>query len=461
MRYEPPAASYRVCLRTYGLVLMHQVALYLRSLLGGAWRAARSPQRSFARALVLAGLSTSCLPEATRPRNGIPTFDDPVPGTFVAVSTGREHACALTGDGTAYCWGSNEFDQLGAVETDETCTRLDREIPCRRRAVSVNTTLRFRRIAAGGVHTCALALDDRIYCWGDNLRGALGDPSLRSSTTPAAIATTALFLDVAAGDQHSCAVRLDGVAVCWGFNDWGQIGVGSGTASIPAPATIGGATRYAAITASGARTCGRATDGSAFCWGRTWAGIGGTSNGAREQTTPQRVQGTLLFRSVEAGVNTTCGVTLDDVAYCWEANFNGTIGDGTSAPSQSPQPVGGNFVLLSVRSGTVQTCAIDESGYAFCWGAGGRGELGLSPLLLHARCGDSRVPCARTPVRVSGWRQFSAISTGQGNHSCALSLSGNVYCWGAGDMGQRGDGRASFAEWSPVKVSVAQGNTPL
>jgi alpha-tubulin suppressor-like RCC1 family protein len=401
------------------------------------------------------------MPEATRPRSGIPTLDDPVPGVFVSVSTGREHACALTADGTAYCWGSNEFDQLGAVATDETCARLDREIACRRLAVPVNTTLRFRKIAAGGVHTCALALDDRVHCWGDNLRGALGDPSLRSSVNPSPIATTSLFLDVASGAQHSCAVRLDGVAVCWGLNDWGQVGNGSSASTIPAPAAIGGSTRYAAITASGERTCGRALDGSAFCWGRSWAGIGGTSNGARAQSSPQRVQGTLLFKSLEAGASTTCGVSLDDRAWCWEANFFGTIGDGTVTASLTPQPVSGDGVFLFVRGGTVQTCAIDASGHAFCWGAGGRGELGTSPLLLHARCGESRAPCARTPVRIAGWRQFSAISTGQGNHSCALSFSGNVYCWGAGDMGQRGDGRASFAEWSPVKVSLAQGNTPL
>lgn len=363
----------------------------------------------------------------------------------------------MTADGTAFCWGSNEFSQLGAADAAETCTRGDRQIACRRLAVPVNTALRFRKIAAGGVHTCALAMDDRVYCWGDNLRGALGDPTLRVSSTPAPIASTSLFLDVAAGAQHSCAVRLDGVGACWGFNDFGQIGVGSNAASIAAPAAIGGSTRYAAITASGERTCGRALDGAAFCWGRSWVGIGGTSNGTRPQSTPLRVQGTLLFKSVEAGANTTCGVTLDDHAHCWEANFFGTIGDGTVTPNQSPQRVSGDRVLVSLRSGAVQTCGIDESGYAYCWGAGGRGELGTSPLMLHTRCGETQAPCARIPLRVSGWRQFSAIATGQGNHVCALSLAGNVYCWGAGDMGQRGDGRASSGEWSPVKVGMPHG----
>jgi alpha-tubulin suppressor-like RCC1 family protein len=402
-----------------------------------------------------------CLPEATRPRSGVPTLDDPAVGPFVSLSTGREHGCALTADGSAYCWGSNEFGQLGVVETDETCARSDRQIACRRLAVPVNTTIRFRKIAAGGVHTCGLALDDRVYCWGDNVRGALGDPTLPSSATPAPISTTSLFLDVAAGAQHSCAVRLDGVAACWGYNDWGQVGVGSNASSFGAPVAIGGANRYAAITTSGDRSCGRTIDGAAFCWGRSWVGLGGTSNGARPQSTPLRVQGTLVFKSLEAGANTTCGITMTGEAHCWEANFFGTIGDGTVSPNQSPQPVSGGRAFVSVRSGSIQTCGIDESGYAYCWGAGGRGELGTSPLLLDARCGENRAPCARTPVRVSGWRQFSAIATGQGSHSCALSFAGSVYCWGAGDMGQRGDGRASFAEWSPVKVGMPHGVTAI
>ena len=431
---------------------------YLSGSLDGAQRAARSSRRQcFVFAMLTLG---ACFPEATRPRSGVPTLDDPGAGPFVSVSSGREHACALTADGVAWCWGSNEFGQLGAVDSEETCVRGDRDIACRRLAVPVNTTLRFRKIAAGGVHTCGLALDDRVYCWGDNLRGALGDPTIRSATTPAPIATASLFLDVAAGAQHSCAVRLDGLAACWGFNDWGQVGLGSGTTSVGAPAAIGGSSRYAAITASGDRTCGLTLDGAAFCWGRSWVGLGGT-NGVRPQSTPLRVQGTLVFRSLEAGASTTCGVTLDGDAYCWEANFHGTIGDGTVTPSQTPQRVAGGHAFVSVRSGTAQTCGIDDSGHAFCWGAGSRGELGTSPGLLDTRCGESRVPCARVPVRVSGWRQFSAIATGQGNHSCALSFAGNVYCWGAGDMGQRGDGRASFAEWSPVKVAILHGITAI
>jgi alpha-tubulin suppressor-like RCC1 family protein len=55
------------------------------------------------------------------------------------------------------------------------------------------------------------------------------------------------------------------------------------------------------------------------------------------------------------------------------------------------------------------------------------------------------------PVRVSGRRPFTAISAGQGDHACALALSGSIYCWGAGGLGQRGDG-TTVSSWSPTRV---------
>jgi len=78
-------------------------------------------------------------------------------------------------------------------------------------------------------------------------------------------------------------------------------------------------------------------------------------------------------------------------------------------------------------------------------------QLGVSPAVT-SRCGGAAfIACSRVPIRVSGWRLFSAITAGQGDHACALTLSGNIYCWGAGGLGQRGDGR-STNEWSPART---------
>ena len=398
--------------------------------------------------------SLGCGFDVARPRGGVPTLDDAGSDGFVAVAAGLEHTCALTADGSAWCWGSNEFDQLGVADDGTTCVREDRDIPCRRTPVAVSGGLRFQRISAGAMHTCGLATDARVYCWGDNLRGQIGDPAVRRSAAPVPIATTALFADVAAGGEHSCALRTDAVAVCWGANDMGQVGVGSNSSGFGAPTALSATLRFASIAAGTQRTCARvAADGAAFCWGATWVNRIGGVEVTRSQNAPQRVQTSVAFASLAVGANTTCGISVASAAYCWEGNPAGAIGDGTSSGSLTPQPVSGGMSFSVISTGQQQTCAVADTGFAYCWGAGSFGELGISPAFLRSRCGQTRIPCSSFPERVSGWRQFVMVSAGLGNHSCGVTVGGNIYCWGAGSMGQRGEGRSSRAEWSPVKTA--------
>jgi alpha-tubulin suppressor-like RCC1 family protein len=382
----------------------------------------------------------------------VPTLDDNAAGDgFAYVSAGKEHTCAIALDGTAYCWGSNEFGQLGVADDDTRCARGDRHIPCQPRPVAVAGSLKFQKISAGGAHTCALTLDYHIYCWGDNTFGALGDPALSQTFIPSAVASTALYGDVAAGGAHSCGLRADGVAQCWGANENGQLGinsVGTGTA-IPANASTG--QRFVSISAGDRRTCARTSTGLAYCWGLTFV-LQGTTELTRSQQTPQLIAQDTLFQSVGVGTNSTCGITIANRAFCWESNVSGSIGDGTRLGSTKPIEVSTSRDFVAVSSGAAQSCGIADDGLAYCWGADNFGQLGISPSLLNARCGPAAVPCSRLPVRVNGWRVFSQISAGLGDHVCALSFAGSIYCWGAGSMGQRGDGRTSIGEWSPVKT---------
>ena len=407
-----------------------------------------------ARILVVT-LAAACFGDASHPGAAVPTLDDAGSDGWSAVSAGREHTCALAANGEAFCWGSNEYSQLGVADDGTSCARGDRQIPCRRAPVPVNTSLRFKRISAGGVHTCAVDLDDRVHCWGDNLRGQVGDPTVRRSATPVAIATTATFADVSAGGLHTCGVRTDGIGMCWGANDLGQIGNGSQSFGFGAPSQLSAAFRFASIVAGDDRTCGRLSDGTTYCWGSTWVNRVSGTDVTQAQNTPTRVQTELSFTDLAVGNGTTCAIAADNSAHCWEANATGAIGDGTAAGSRVPQPVVGGHRFVAIAGGAAQTCAVSDSGDAWCWGAASRGELGTSPALLNSRC-ERGVPCSAVPVRVSGWRTFTAISGGQGSHSCGLTLGKNVYCWGAGDMGQRGDGRVARSEWSPIRTRPPQ-----
>jgi alpha-tubulin suppressor-like RCC1 family protein len=307
--------------------------------------------------------------------------------------------------------------------------------------------MKFQQISAGGQHTCALALDSRIFCWGDNLRGQLGDPNVRQSALPVEALSTAAFTAVGSGGAHTCGLRGDGALFCWGSNEVGQLAMGGGGVGVPTQ--INSALRFASFATGDRRTCGRTADGAGYCWGATWVERRNGIEITRTQVAPLRFAPTISFQAVSVGVGTTCAISIDFASYCWEANPTGGIGDGTTSGSLTPIAVSSQRRFVAISPGRRHTCAIADVGQAYCWGAG---ELGASPAILGSRCGEvSSVPCNVIPIRVSGWRIFSGISSGLGDHTCALTLSGNVYCWGAGALGQRGDGRTS-AEWSPAKT---------
>lgn len=397
-------------------------------------------------------LTLAACTEPFIPRVGVPTLDDAGADGFTAVSAGREHTCALAADGSAYCWGSNEFGQAGVADDGTTCPREDRQIPCRTQPIAVAGGMKFQKIRAGGAHTCGLGLDYGIYCWGDNVRGALGDPAVAQTFTPVRVISTALFMDLAVGGSHSCGLRTDGVLFCWGANDSGQLGIGSvgGTA---VPAATFTAQRFASVAAGERRTCARIADGTTYCWGVTFV-LQGASASTVILTEPARVVQTAPFEALTVGKNTTCGISVDNRAYCWELNTFGSIGDGSTIGSPLPRAVNTDLGFVAISSGATQTCGIADDGSAYCWGGADFGQLGVSPSMLAGRCGApaTRIVCSKVPVRVSGWRVFSQITAGQGDHVCGLTISGNIYCWGAGRMGQRGDGRTSIGEWSPAKT---------
>ncbi len=96
-----------------------------------------------------------------------------------AVSTGSGHSCALA-DGAAYCWGYNSSGQLGDGMT------TDSAVPV---AVDTSGVLAGKTVTAvsiGGSHSCALA-DGAAYCWGYNDYGQLGDGTVTSSSVPVAV----------------------------------------------------------------------------------------------------------------------------------------------------------------------------------------------------------------------------------------------------------------------------------
>ncbi len=129
--------------------------------------------------------------------------------TFATVSTGVDHACGVTAAGDAYCWGSNAGGALGNPTAPE-CQGSACPTP-----VLVSGGLTFASISVGR-HTCGLTTSDLAYCWGSNQFGEIGDGSTTGRTTPTAVAGGLTFTAVSAGGVHTCGMATDGIAYCWG-----------------------------------------------------------------------------------------------------------------------------------------------------------------------------------------------------------------------------------------------------
>src|SRR5688572_3770400 len=140
---------------------------------------------------------------------------------FTTISAGATHTCGLTAGGDAYCWGSNITGQLGVSMSSCQPT------PWCAVPIRVTGSARFATLSAGAGHTCASAVDGTAYCWGANDYQQLGVPSTnfgQSRYEPQRVSGNKIFLSVVAGMSHSCGIAPSGAAYCWGANDRGQLG---------------------------------------------------------------------------------------------------------------------------------------------------------------------------------------------------------------------------------------------
>lgn len=192
------------------------------------------------------------------------------------ISAGAFHTCALSREGRAYCWGLNSSGQLG-----------DGSMATRTVPIAVDTTgvlrgVRLVAIAAGGLHTCALSTAGRVYCWGDN-GGQVGDGTTIDRPSPVAVDTSGVLAEatvtrIAAGSDHTCALSRRGRVYCWGRNPDGGIGDGTTTdrlspVAVDTSGVLSGVT-LVGVVAGGFHTCATARDRRVYCWGANWGALG-------------------------------------------------------------------------------------------------------------------------------------------------------------------------------------------
>jgi alpha-tubulin suppressor-like RCC1 family protein len=285
----------------------------------------------------------------------------PAVAGWASVSAGGFFGCAIRRAGTLWCWGNNDFGQLGIGSF----TSQDRPQQVITPAATGWTT-----VAAGALHACATRSDGALWCWGDN------HDLPQRVTTPAADG----WASVAAGASHTCATRSDGTLWCWGDNSKGELGIGDTISQdLPQQVTTPAADGWASVTAGQTDTCATRSDGTLWCWGENFAGELGIGNTA-DQDLPQQVTSPAAtgWTTVAAGAYHTCA-TRTHMLLCWGFNNHGQLGIGTRTSKDQPRhvmvPSRWSWTLIALGGDT--TCATHTGPALWCWGDNGSGQLGI------------------------------------------------------------------------------------
>ena len=348
--------------------------------------------------------------------------------SFYQVSAGRFHSCGVTADNRLYCWGYNANGELGNGTTNHSS-----------RPVLVVGGLTVRQVSAGDLSTCAVTTGYRVYCWGVNSSGNLGDGTTINRSTPIPVAGGRQFRQVETKGYHTCAVGFtDYRAYCWGSNDEGQIGDGT-VINRTRPVAVAGTLRFKEVRTGAGHTCAVTTDNRASCWGRNREGQIGDRSEIRRRLRPTLVADGHQFRQLAAGEHHNCAVRTDKRAFCWGQGTYGQLGNGRTYLSFWPRAVSGGLFFDRVTAGIFQSCGESTTNRAYCWGSNGRGMLG-----------DGTRERRLTPVAVAGGHLFSQMSAG-GFHTCGKTDASEGYCWGNNSFGQIGDG-ATEDRYTPVAV---------
>lgn len=364
-------------------------------------------------------------------------------GNIVSIAAGGYHTCALTTSGGVKCWGRNSHGEIGNNDTSDVYT------PENVSGLSSDIA----SITSGYAHTCALTVAGKVMCWGGNGAGELGNGSNADSWVPVSVSGLSDVIAIAAGGLHTCALKSKGDVWCWGAAQ----GIG-GAASSSTPVKVNGLShKVTAIAAGGYHSCALYETGSVSCWGNNAHGELGNDSTA-DSSFPVSVVGLSdTVTSIAANSSHTCAVINKRLVQCWGLNSYGELGDGTTVNSPTAVMIPNQAILIELLGlGGAHTCGVTWAGAVQCWGYNGTGQLG------DGTTTDNKVSVnVRGKNTLTSHIEFDLSSTPRTfsvaeYHACAITRDGGAMCWGYNGSGELGNGTTENS-WLPVSVVSLSG----
>ena len=325
-----------------------------------------------------------------------------------AITAGGAHVCALKSDSTVWCWGYAFQGQLGDGTMGHFPPGARFKPVQVLNSVGDAPLTDVVGIDGGGNHTCAVKADGTAWCWGYDQFGQLGDDTsggyggnhvrlLPVQVVTAAGPALTNVTQIAAGNFSSCAVTADQTVWCWGADDQGQLGdgvvnnFGDVKAAVQVITESGTLSSVTAVSlGTGHYACAVRSDGTVWCWGRDGEGqLGDGTRGNENYNRSKAVEvvsgGAPLdnMKSVNAGSNHTCAVTYAKTAWCWGSDASAELGDATFGeggsrlyPVQVVKDAAALTNVKQIAAGLEHTCALRTTGHVLCWGSDKNGAIG-------------------------------------------------------------------------------------
>ena len=355
------------------------------------------------------------------------------------IATTDTATCAITLDNLIYCWGTSTT----------TPTALGQG--------AIPAGAQLSSLSGGTAHFCVVA-DQKGYCWGTNTNGRLGDGTTVMRSTPVevvrgTIPTSAAFISISAGGNSSCAL-LDSNVYCWGNGASGALGRGS-TVSSSTPVAVSqfapSSTTAVKAWTGGSNGCALSTDNLPYCWGAGTLGALGNGGTAQSSIPVQVAQGDIpageQIASISVGTSHSCAITTNRGGYCWGSGSNGRLGRGGIASSSIPVAVAGSMQYSVLKAGATLSCGITTAAETYCWGYNNNGQLG------NGGIATSQLPVVVSQGQRAANQAFIEISPSS-THTCGITADRKAYCWGANNIGQLGNGTTAASDVPALVSSI-------
>ena len=285
---------------------------------------------------------------------------------WMQVVAGSHFTLALKTDGSLWGWGVNSFGQLGiGIQT------TNELIP-----VQSNSGNSWTKILAGYSHAFGFTSDGRLWGWGKNDHGELGNGSMGDRYYPAPVIDTGNWKNVAAGYQFSIGIKVDDTLWAWGNNEYNQLG--DGTLFVrPVPIQIDNNQTWLVVSVGKQHTLALKNNGTLWSWGRNLFGCLGSGIIA-EYTSPMPVQieGEYDWEKISAGSNTSQALKTDSSRWGWGNSFDGQLGVGSNTFIDVPTQAGFEYGWVDIRTFSNHSLGLKADGTIWSWGINWYGQLG-------------------------------------------------------------------------------------